>query len=87
MRGDFDAKDDRRPLWSAGTAFQAALNLGWKVMDRWEMTRKLKEAVLQRGENAAEVAWAPDNIHVRPYVNHEYTQVFLNMVCSQRKRT
>jgi hypothetical protein len=83
MLSTMDLNDNRRPNWSAGSGFQAARRLGWKIMDRWEMTRLLGKALAEKGESLTETGWGPDGIHVRPYVNHEYTQVFLNMVCGR----
>jgi hypothetical protein len=62
-----------------GAPYLAALQLGWRVLDRHGMTVALKRHLQDVGL-PLEFGWA-DQLHFRPFVYEEFNNMLLNILC------
>ena len=58
----------------------ATQQLGWRVLDRNTITKRLKQALALRGLNGTDLGYV-DYAHLAPFVNTEINNVLLNMIC------
>ena len=57
----------------------AARALGWRVLDRYGISAELLKYA--ESINVSADAVMPDRVHFVPFVNDEFNNVLLNMVC------
>jgi hypothetical protein len=62
-----------------GTGYEAAKQLGWRIFDRGGIALSLVQAALALKFRSSNVM--TDSVHYVPYVNDEFNNVLLNMLC------
>jgi hypothetical protein len=63
-----------------GPGYAAAQLLRWRIIDRNGMVRTLQDALHSAGQHNPLLQWT-DRTHFQPYVNIEFNNVLLNMIC------
>lgn len=62
-----------------GAAYAAARQLGWKILDRHGLTKRLHEFSKEMGISPGSVM--TDRMHYYPFLNDEMNNLLLSMVC------
>ena len=63
-----------------GSAYQAARQLGWRILDRNSMARRLWWHAYKQPHPVGKDAIMVDPVHYLPYVNDEFNNVLLNVL-------
>lgn len=63
-----------------GHGYAAAQSFGWRILDRNGMIRALFSTLQDAGVTDRNAQWS-DRTHFQPYVNVEFNNVLLNMLC------
>ena len=69
-----------RTLFELGPGYEAAVRMGWRILDRNGMCRNLWTSLKGMGLEPGGLGYT-DRTHFMPFVNEEFCTVVLNMIC------